>query len=141
MTSYSSKDWNMALANRGRINNAGFVNDQDYRTDELDTARRRRRGLLHQASMVPFRETVQGRLAAALAGRFRVYSFAASGAPLSQYLVWARHAVRVYGAQALVINVVGNDFDNSLATYLKDARGFSVYVRDSTGGDAPLAAH
>ena len=34
---------------------------------------------------------------------------------------------------ALVINVVGNDSDNSLATYLKDARGFSVYVRNSTG--------
>ena len=128
-----SKGWNMELANRGRINNAGFVNDQDYRTDDPTPLVAVVGDSYIEAFMVPFRETLQGRLAAALAGRFRVYSFAASGAPLSQYLVWARHAVRVYGAQALVINVVGNDFDNSLATYLKDARGFSVYVRDSTG--------
>ena len=128
-----SKGWNMALANRGRINNAGFVNDQDYRMDDRMPLIAVVGDSYIEAFMVPFRETVQGRLAAALAGRFRVYSFAASGAPLSQYLVWARHAVRVYGAQALVINVVGNDFDNSLATYLKDARGFSVYVRNSTG--------
>ena len=128
-----SKDWNMALANRGHINNAGFVNDQDYRTDDPTPLIAVVGDSYIEAFMVPFRETVQGRLAAALAGRFRVYSFAASGAPLSQYLVWARHAVRVYGAQALVINVVGNDFDNSLAAYMKDARGFSVYVRDSAG--------
>jgi hypothetical protein len=128
-----SKDWNMALANRGRINNAGFVNDQDYRTDDPTPLIAVVGDSYIEAFMVPFRETMQGRLAAALAGRFRVYSFAASGAPLSQYLVWARHAVRVYGAQALVVNVVGNDFDNSLATYMKDPRGFSVYVRDSAG--------
>src|SRR5437867_128951 len=29
-----SRDWDMALVNRGRINNAGFVNDQDYRKDD-----------------------------------------------------------------------------------------------------------
>jgi hypothetical protein len=128
-----SKGWSMALANRGHINNAGFVNDNDYRTDDPTPLIAVVGDSYIEAFMVPFRETVQGRLATALAGRFRVYSFAASGAPLSQYLVWARHAVRVYGAQDLVINVVGNDFDNSLATYLKDARGFFVYVRDSTG--------
>jgi hypothetical protein len=40
-------------------------------------------------------------LATVLAGKRRVYSFATAGAPLSQYLIWARHAVREYGAQAL----------------------------------------
>ena len=29
-----SRDWNMALANHGRVNNAGFVNDQNYRKDD-----------------------------------------------------------------------------------------------------------
>jgi hypothetical protein len=43
----------------------------------------------------------------------RVYSFGASGALLSQYLIWARHAVHEYGARAVIINVVGNDFDES----------------------------
>lgn len=25
-----SRDWNFNLVNRGRVNNAGFINDQDY---------------------------------------------------------------------------------------------------------------
>jgi hypothetical protein len=29
-----SRDWDLALANRGRVNNAGFINEQDYRKDE-----------------------------------------------------------------------------------------------------------
>ena len=67
--------------------------------------------------MVPYEETLYGRLASTLEGRFRVYSFGASGAPLSQYLIWAGHAVREYGARAVVINVVGNDFDESHVAY------------------------
>jgi hypothetical protein len=70
-----------------------------------------------EAWFIPYGETVQGRLAEALKGRVRVYSFAGSAAPLSQYLIWARHAVHDYGATALVINVEGNDFDRSLAKY------------------------
>ena len=82
--------------------------------------------------MVRYPDTLQGRLATALAGKARVYSFAASGAPLSQYLIWARHAVREYGAQALLINVVGNDFDESISTY-KTEVGFWQYVPDANG--------
>src|SRR5262249_3529635 len=67
-----------------------------------------------------------------LIGEFRVYSFGASGAPLSQYLVWARHAVRDYGATALVINVTARDFDESLASD-KQTEGFASYVRDASG--------
>ena len=63
--------------------------------------------------MVPYAQTLYGRLAEKLAGRFRVYSFGALGASLSQYLIWAGHAVREYGARAVVINLVGNDFDES----------------------------
>ena len=29
-----SRQWDFVLANRGRVNNAGFVNDQDYRKDD-----------------------------------------------------------------------------------------------------------
>ena len=29
-----SREWDFVLANRGRVNNAGFVNDQDYRKDD-----------------------------------------------------------------------------------------------------------
>jgi hypothetical protein len=73
---------------------------------------------------------LHGRLAKALNGKARVYSFAAAGAPLSQYLIWARHAVQDYGAQALLINVVGNDFDESHAAYATYP-GFWHYVPDA----------
>jgi hypothetical protein len=78
-----------------------------------------------EASSVRYPETMHGRLAKSMEGHLRVYSFAASGAPLSQYVTWARHAAKDYGATALVINVVGNDFDESLAIY-KTAPGFGI---------------
>ena len=127
-----SRDWDVAMVNRGRVNNAGFINDQDYRRDD-------RRPLLSiigdsfiEAFMVPYADTAQGRVARALENKARVYSFAASGAPLSQYLIWARLAVREYGAQALIINVVGNDFDESHINYAQ-APGFWVYAPEANG--------
>jgi hypothetical protein len=126
-----SRDWDMVLANRGRTNNAGFVNDQDYQREGLPMLAVVGDSYI-EAAMVPFPDTVEGRLAQTLANRMRVYSFAASGAPLSQYLIWAAHAVDRYGATAVVINVVGNDFDESLEEY-NDRPGFSRYVRDEHG--------
>ena len=67
--------------------------------------------------MVPFRETLEGRLAAAAGAKGRVYSFAQSGAPLSQYLVWAQYAAHAFKADGIVITVVNNDFDESLLKY------------------------
>src|SRR5262249_2327568 len=64
--------------------------------------------------------------------KFRVYSFGASGAPLSQYLIWARYAVHQFKARVLVINVVGNDFDESHINY-KAGPGFWYYAPDPTG--------
>ena len=125
-----SRDWHFMLANRGRVNNAGFVNDQDYRKDDPLPLLAVVGDSMIEASMVPYPDTVQGRLAKALDGKVRVYSFAAAGAPLSQYLIWARHAVQDYGAQALVINVVGNDFDESHAAYATRP-GFWHYVPDA----------
>jgi hypothetical protein len=45
-----------------------------------------------------------------------VYSFGISGAALSQYLHISRYVNQVFHPQILVINVVHNDFDESLAT-------------------------
>src|SRR5712691_1933752 len=127
-----SRGWDMAMVNRGHVNNAGFVNDQDYRKEAQTPLLAVIGDSYIEAAMVPYAQTMQGRLARYLEGRLRVYSFGTSGAPLSQYLIWARHAVRDYGAQALVINVVGNDFDESLAAY-KTGPGFWHYVSDTNG--------
>jgi hypothetical protein len=126
-----SREWDFVLANRGRVNNAGFINDQDYRKEDPLPLLAVVGDSMIEALMVPYPNTLQGRMAKALEGRARVYSFAASGAPLSPYLIWARHAVQDYGAKALVINVVGNDFDESHAAYATRP-GFWHYVPDAS---------
>jgi hypothetical protein len=127
-----SLGWDMHNINRGRTNNAGFVNDNDYHRDDPEPLLAVIGDSYIEARMVPFADTMPGRLAQTLPGKIRVYSFAAGGAPLSQYLIWAQHAVREYGAQALVINVVGNDFDESLVKY-KIGPGFWLYSPDERG--------
>lgn len=128
-----SRDWDLHLVNHGRVNNAGMVNDQDYQKEDTTPLLAVVGDSYIEAMMVPYAETLQGHLANALYGRLRVYSYAASGAPLSQYIIWARHAVREYGAKALIVNVVGNDFDESHDLYKVDFPGFWIYVRGPDG--------
>lgn len=133
-----SRDWDLHLVNSGWVNNAGMVNDQDY----LKESKTPLLGVVGdsyiEAMMVPYPETLQGRLAKALEGRLRVYSFGASGAPLSQYLVWSRYAVREYGAMGLIINVVGNDFAESHDAFKRNFPGFWLYM---SGADGQLRLH
>lgn len=112
-----SRDWNFALANKGWVNSDGFVNDQEYAAEDPRPLLAIVGDSFIEAQMVPYGETVQGRLAKQCEGSCRVYSFAAAAAPLSQYLVWAQYARESYAPDALLISVVGNDFDESLAKY------------------------
>ena len=126
-----SRGWDFAIVNELHINNAGYVNDQDYDQSSDKPLFAVVGDSYIEAAMVPYAETVQGRLAQRVGADARVYSFAASGAPLSQYLIWAREARR-WGAQALAIVVVGNDFDESLAAN-KRGPGFHHYVEAPDG--------
>jgi hypothetical protein len=127
-----SNGWTLEMVNRGHVNNDGWVNDQDYHKDDPSPLVAIVGDSFVEAAMVPYAQTFHGHLASFLRGKSRVYSFAASGAPLSQYLIWARYAVHQFKAQALVINVVGNDFDESLIDY-KMAPGFWYYAPDAGG--------
>ncbi len=127
-----SLGWDMHNVVRGRVNNAGWVNDQDYvRENPLPLLAVVGDSYI-EAQQVPYVDSMHGGLARALEGRLRVYSFAAAGAPLSQYLIWAGHAVRAWGAKGVVINIVGNDFDESHASY-KTGPGFWLYFPDASG--------
>jgi hypothetical protein len=127
-----SHGWSFDIVNRLHVNNAGYVNDQSYDIDDARPLLAVVGDSYVEAAMVPYAETLQGRLAAIASPNRRVYSFAASGAPLSQYLVWAREARATWKAQALVVVVVGNDFDESLAMY-KTGPGFHHYVEAADG--------
>lgn len=130
-----SRGWNLREVVRGRVNNAGWVNEQDYvRTDKLPLIAVIGDSYI-EAQMVPYPETLQGRLAAALKGRARVYSFAASGAPLSELAVYAGYAVREFGAAAVVINMANYDFADSDDTFNRPA---GMWVYDDTGDDKRL---
>ena len=130
-----SRGWNLSEVVRGRVNNAGWVNEQDYAHDDKLPLIAVIGDSYIEAQMVPYAETLQGRLAAALQGRARVYSFAASGAPLSEFAVYARYAVREFGAAAIVINMANYDFAGSDAVYNRPA---GMWVYDVAGDDKQL---
>lgn len=131
-----SDEWNFEIVNQGRVNNDGFVNDQDYTPADPRPLMAVIGDSYIESLMVPYAQTLQGRLATNSEDRARVYSFAASGAPLSQYLIWARYARDTYRPQALTVLIVGNDFDESLPAYdLKQV--FHQFAPDEQGHMVP----
>src|SRR5436190_20391614 len=103
--------------NRGHINNYGFINDQDYQPGDARPLLAVIGDSYIEAGMVPYSLTLQGRLTAEQNGKRRVYSFGASGSSLLDYLYYSVYARRRFGAEWLVINVVGNDFNEMMACY------------------------
>jgi len=122
--------------NHGHVNNDGFINNQDY--DAGDT-----RPLLAvigdsyiEAAMVSYPQTLQGRLAAQQGGKRHVYSFGSSGSSLLDYLYYAVYVRQRFGAEWLVINVVGNDFDEMLLRY-KQSPAFHYFTELPDGNLTP----
>ncbi len=127
-----SEGWDFAIVNTVRVNNAGFVNDHDYDPAATSPLIAVIGDSYIEAGIVPSAETVQGRLAAAAGVGGRVYSFAASGAGLSQYLVWAAHAADVYRPDAFVFTIIANDFSEALWHHGRSP-GFHHFERLSDG--------
>lgn len=127
-----SKGAGFALASVRKSNNEGFLNDQDYFVDGDRPLIAVVGDSFVEAMMVPYQETLYGRLAAELGERGRVYSFGTSSAPLSQYLALARWAGEHYRPDALVIPIIANDFDESFYRY-KRTPGFHYFVEEAEG--------
>jgi hypothetical protein len=115
-----SKGWNFEIVNRGRINNYGFVNDQDYtKHGEGDGPVVVIGDSYVEAMMVPYEETLHGRLSRLSASRRLVYSIGTSGSQLADYLVYAEFAWHEFHPCVMIMVIVGNDFDESLVQYKK----------------------
>lgn len=112
-----SKGWQFEIVNAGHINNYGFVNDQDYAPHAANGPVVVIGDSYVEAMMVPYEETVQGRLSRLLKVNRLVYSLGVSGAELADYLAFAQFAWNEFHPIAMVFIVVGNDFDESLAKY------------------------
>jgi hypothetical protein len=72
----NSLGWNLHNVVRGRVNNAGFVNDQDYARDGPPLIAVIGDSFI-EAQMVPYAETCRGGSRPRSQDKFRVYSFAA----------------------------------------------------------------
>ena len=86
--------------------------------------------------MVPYGQTCAGRLATHLSPRLRVYSFGMSGAPLSQYLVYAQYVREEFRPSGIVFVITSGDFTES---FLKYSRQYSfTYFDDGNAGELTL---
>jgi len=132
-TAVWSEGWDFAIVNTVHVNNDGFVNDQDYDPAATTPLFAVIGDSYVEAGIVPYEETLQGRLQRAIGARGRVYSFAASGAGLSQYLVWARYARERYRPGGYVFVIIGNDFAESLHER-EHSPGFHRFERQPDGG-------
>ena len=113
-----SKTWNFSLRNNVKTNNVGFVSDFNYNESLTSPLIAIIGDSYVEALMVPFDQTITGitnREAKRAGGR--VYSFAASGAGLSQHMVWARYASETFDANAFVFVIIANDIMESLQSY------------------------
>ena len=127
-----SRDWNFSIVNRVRVNNFGFVSDNDYEPDAEGPLLAVIGDGYVEALMVPFPSTCAGRLAEKLDGTARVYAFGVSSSPLSQYLAFAEYARDTFGPDGIVITVTENDYDESLRKYGPNA-GKHQFVERSEG--------
>ncbi|WP_455221751.1 hypothetical protein [Kaarinaea lacus] len=121
-----------SIVTRKHVNNYGFISDRDYFASENTPLLAIIGDSYVEAAQVENRNSMHGILSQEAGNDVRVYSFGASGSPLSTYLAYANYARNEFNANAFVFIVVGNDFDESLIKY-KSAPGFH-YFSDSADG-------
>lgn len=117
---------------RWRINNEGWNSPVDYSRSRTHPLVAVIGDSYVEAFQVDTDKTYPSLLREALAGRWDVYSFGVSGAPLSQYLHLGRHVVEEFDPDVIVINVVHNDFAESILRL--NSRDRHWLLLDSSGG-------
>lgn len=111
-----SKGWKFSLVNEVRVNNEGFVNNEDYHVVENMPLLTIVGDSYVEAMMVPFEDTFMARLAKTWQHKLNVYTAGISGAPVSQYLKFVEYFRKKFKSRYFIINIVGNDFDESMLT-------------------------
>ncbi len=134
-----SLGWNFAVIVHGRTNAQGFVADYDYDANAAPPLVAVVGDSFVEALMVPFAETLTGRLQTMLGNGGRAYAFAQSGSPLSQYVAYVRHACDIYRPERVVVVVVGNDFDESLYAHRLRDGIHHLHPRSDGGFDRRLS--
>src|SRR5262245_41283433 len=117
-----SRDWNFSIHHRKRSNNFGYVNQADYQLDAAAPLLAVIGDSYVEAQGVPAGRNVAEVLQQRVSPKGRVYSIGLSGAPLSQYMMFAQFARDTFHPAAMAFVIINNDFDESLLKYKSDAR-------------------
>ena len=131
-----SRGWNFSIVNDVHINNYGFVSDLEYKPKDKSPLIALVGDSYVEAAMVPWGESISGLLHKSKVDKARVYSFGTSGAPLSQYLALAEVSRNDFKPDAMVLLVVGNDFDESILGE-NSSRG-NHYFKETPSGEFEL---
>jgi hypothetical protein len=126
-----SRDWNFSIRTQRRTNNYGFTHTGDFRPGETTPLMMVIGDSFIEAHQIAPGEAVAEVLGAAVRGTGRVYGMGVSGAPLSQYLVFARYAKTAFRPQAMTFVIIENDFDESLLKYKTEPR-FHYFAEDGS---------
>jgi hypothetical protein len=126
---------------RWRINNVGWNSAIDF----AQPKRAPRIAIIGdsyvEALQVNVEDSMAGQLRRMVSPQVEVYAFGISGASLSQYLQMARYARTHFDPDIIVINVVHNDFDESLCSVKRQA---GMLCLDDDGPDireAPIVPY
>jgi hypothetical protein len=117
VTIQRSSNWDMSNARKRKVNNVGFISDQAYDNSAKTPLIAIVGDSYIEAMQVDYLDTAEANLLAKCEPNARVYSFGAQFAPLSQYLSWAQYVSQTYQPKVMVVNIVGNDFDESLLSH------------------------
>ena len=112
-----SMNWNFEQVSRKRVNNFGFLSDYDYEKSVKEPLIAVIGDSYVEALQVDNNESFHGLLKNKLGDSARVYAFGSSGTALSGYLAYVEWVKKNFDPQMLIINIVGNDFDESWFKY------------------------
>lgn len=113
-----------------RTNNFGYNHYADYEPREDSALLMVIGDSFVEAQAVDNGKTAAELLHAQVQREGRVYSIGVSGAPLSQYLVFADYARRTFRPDGMAFFIIGNDFDESLIKYKSEPRFHYFDERD-----------
>jgi hypothetical protein len=126
---------------RWRINNMGWNSDIDYAPDI-----ERHKPLIAvlgdsyvEAFQVDITASFVSLLRSKVKSTYDVYGFGKSGAPLSQYLQMSRYVRQHFKPDVFVVNVVHNDFNESLTSVMSLPYYLGLSVHDGEVRESPLA--
>ena len=105
-----------------RSNNFGYNHFADYKAQDDSPLLMVIGDSFVEAQAIDSGKSAAELLHASLGGTGRVYSIGVSGAPLSQYLVFAQYAAREFRPDAMAFFIISNDFDESLVQYKSEPR-------------------